>query len=175
MVRETICGKGVKNQFGIMKHYLAMILIAISFTVHAIGTPALDEDLQTAARKAFSRAFSDREVQDALTKGLWTPDRRAVAVAVCGVDQAELFVFLRVKSGLYVSVNVSPLERTNLGRLGTLKREDYQRVVTTPVEWIPRTDKMLEIQMRTQVWRLGKRKTTSGSVVIEPGGTCIWQ
>jgi len=142
----------------------------------ALAANPLDGHLVTTAREALPRDISTEEIERALNRGLWNPDRTALAIAIPNPKASVLIVFLRQPSGRFLAVDVSGMEGRNFGFLGT-RREDYDRFETVPVEWLRRDDGLFQVRMRTRAWK-GKQRYTAhggGTCVIQPDGTALWQ
>jgi len=84
-------------------------------------------------------------------------------------------VFLKLDSGRYKAADVSGVEAASLGVLGISKKADYDRVETTPIEWLPRDDGRFQVVMRTRAWKAGQRYTVSERLLITSGGTPLYR
>ena len=86
-----------------------------------------------------------------------------------------LFVFLKLDSDRYKAADVSGVEAANLGVLGVSRKTDYDRVETTPIEWLPRDDGRFQVVMRTRAWKAGQRYTVSEGLLIASDGTPLYR
>lgn len=149
----------------------------ISFTVFAMvqiagAHPGIDDKLTTSARRALPKISTD-EIIRAIDRGLWNTNKTALALSFLRPKASLLFVFLEQQDGGYLAVDVSRMENANIGFIGPDRL--YDRVETAPLKWLHRNDGLFQIQMRTRAWSSGQRYTGSGTLVIKPDGTCIWQ
>lgn len=128
--------------------------------------------LLASAQGALPQASADELVR-AIDQGLWNTQRTALAIAIPRPEASLLFVFLQQDSEDYLPVDVSGLERANIGFIGPDRR--YERIETTPLKWLSRDDGRFHIQMRTYAWSSGQRYTAAGTLLMDPDGTCLWQ
>jgi hypothetical protein len=141
----------------------------------AFAQTHLDDGLVTAAQKALPHDISTNEIVRALSTGLWNTNKTALAIAIPKPKATILLVLLRQPGGKYLAVDVAGMEGANIGYLGPDRH--YDRVETTPVEWLRREDGLFQVRMRTRAWKGRQRYTASGggTCVIKPDGTTIWQ
>jgi len=138
----------------------------------ALAQPAIEGKLMASAGRALPQ-FSTNEIGRAIGDGLWNSNRTAVAIAIPKPKASLLFVFFQQTHGDYLAVDVSGMEGANIGYLGPDRH--YDRVETTPLKWLHRDDGLFQIQMRTRAWSSGRWYTASGTLVIKPDGTRLWQ
>ena len=79
-------------------------------------------------------------------------------------------MFLQQTHGDYLAVDVSGMERANIGYLGPDRH--YERVETTSLKWLPRDDGLFHIQMRVEVW---PEVYGVGNACHQAGRACLWQ
>jgi hypothetical protein len=66
-------------------------------------------------------------------------------------------------------IDVTPVTYSNIGKLGSWKIIDYDKVVTEPIEWLESTSTIQLVNFRTQAWRDGQRYTVTEAVLIKNG------
>ena len=151
---------------------LANLFALVAAAGLALAQPELDDALLVAARKALPKEISTNEIVRVLHAGLWNSNRTAVAAAFVRPKASLVFVFLRQTSGKYLVVDVSGVEKVNLGALGLA---GYDRLETTPVRWLHRDDDLFQVVLRTRAWKGGQRYTMSEALIIKPDGTPLWR
>ena len=66
-------------------------------------------------------------------------------------------------------INVSQVENANIGKLGILRKSAYEKVLTTPVEWLDSGNENLIVSFKTEAWLSGKKYTVTEPVLIKNG------
>jgi hypothetical protein len=157
-----------------MKSVALALLFAILVTA---GASRVDDALLASARTALPQDITTNEVIELLQAGLWNSNRTALAVSFPRPrpKASVIFVFLHQTNGTYLAVDASGVEGGNLGVLGNRGRKDYDRVETTPIEWLHRDDGRFQVVMRTRTWRAGRRYTVSENLLISRSGTVLWR
>lgn len=155
------------------------IIVILSVFKASVGVvlaeAKIDAPLLAAVRKTLHADFSTNEVLRALSDGLWDRDKSALAVSIQRAKASLILVFLRQNNGDYLAVDVSAVENGNFGKLGTVRRADYDRFETVPVQWLQRSDGLFQLVMRTTAWKSGRRYTVSEPLIIKPNGTVLWR
>ena len=152
--------------------FVFLLLLSIRF----FAQPQNEPTLQDAARNALPKEISTSEIVRAVNDGVWNSSRTAVAISINMASKPSiLFVFLKLDSGRYKAADVSGVEAASLGVLGMSKKADYDRVETTPIEWLPRDDGRFQLVMRTRAWKAGQRYTVSERLLITSGGTPLYR
>jgi len=124
---------------------------------------------------SLSKGVSPGQVRVALKKGLWNPDKTAVAFTVPGKQGMFCAIVQKTPSGEWLLVDVSRVEAGNFGKLGT-KRVKYERYETTPVKWLKRDDdNYYQCEFRTRAWQGGQRYTVSEPMLITKQGTPLYR
>jgi len=67
------------------------------------------------------------------------------------------------------------VEAANLGKLGLKSRRVYERIETTPLEWLSREDGHLQITFRTRAWSGGQRYTVTEPLLLTVNGKVSWR
>jgi hypothetical protein len=161
-----------------MKSAAPVLLFALLVSAGAwAGASRVDDALLASARKALPQDITTNEIIMVLRTGLWNSNRTALAVSFPRPrpQPSEIFVFLHQTNGTYLAVDASGVEGGNLGKLGSRGRKDYDRVETTPVEWLYRDDGRFQVVMRTRAWRAGRRYTVPENLLISRNGTVLWR
>ena len=121
---------------------------------------------------------SASSIEDGIQKTLRDSGGAALAVSIRRARQSFIVVFMRIESGQWTAVDISPIERMNIGVIGPDRA--YQNFETEPVEWqhwpggIP--DDRLVIVVRTRVWdTAGKRYTMQQPLIMMPDGSPAWR
>lgn len=138
-----------------------------------LGSIAIPSDVPPAA------------VDAALPRALRHPNGRDIAVAFDGLEASFVVVFLRQAAGTYRAVDVSRVERVNIGGIGPWAT--YTARHTEPVEWLP-LDRIaasghpfdgteaVQIRFRTRVWDAnGVRKSMSEPLIVTRDGIALWR
>jgi hypothetical protein len=154
------------------RQILITMLVLFTRGCIAFAQPGIEDKLMASARVALPH-ISTNAIAQAITHGVWSPNKTALAINISQAKGTLLFVFLRQTHGAFLPVDVSGMEGANVGYLGPDRR--YDRVETTPLKWLNRDDGLFEIQMRTRAWSSGKRYTAIGTLAVRPDGTCLWR
>lgn len=123
---------------------------------------------------------------DAGVKGaLWHPNGRDVALGINGPRASFVVVFLQQAGGTYLAVDVSNVERANIGFIGPFRT--YSDRHTEPVQWLnlSRIEALgsrydgaaaVQIRLRTRAWDArGQRYTGAQALTITRDGTLLWR
>jgi hypothetical protein len=111
----------------------------------------------------FLTIFSLNGIAQETESELWNEERSASA----SCDKDDMPICKITISG--VSVDVSQVTYSNLGKLGIYKLSEYERVVTFPTEWLQSNHEIHMVEFKTQAWRNGQRYTVSEPVLIKNG------
>jgi hypothetical protein len=111
----------------------------------------------------FLTVFSMTSFSKTESDELWNNDH--TAVAFCIVNQVTE-CFIKTDTNI---VNVSEVEDTNLGKIGTGNRESYEKIVTFPERWISSTESEHKIIFVTHAWNTGKRYAAKEIVLVKDG------
>ena len=104
---------------------------------------------------------------------LWNDDGDAAAFA--GRDTEFNFdVYLQREDGSFLCIDASRIESTNLGKLG-VESAAYERIETTPVRWLDRSDSLLQVVVKTHVWKQGQKFSVEEALLIRKDGTVLWR
>ncbi|WND79845.1 hypothetical protein [Lysobacter capsici] len=104
---------------------------------------------------------------------LWSVDRRAAAASMRTATGPGVFVFLRGGDGSFQKIDVSAVERKNLGKLGLAQR--YERIETRAVGWLPSQGELLRLEVRTQAWHQGRRYVAEELLMLRTDGRVLWR
>jgi hypothetical protein len=148
------------------------LLIFILLATAAAGETPLEKTLQSAATRFH---LTPAEIQTAAQKAVWNEHRNAAAIALPRAQGVLAIVLLQQPGGDFLAVDVSPVEAANLGKLGLKGRRIYERVETTPLEWLPRKDGSFQIVFRTRAWSGGQRYTVTEPLIIASDGRVFWR
>ena len=121
-------------------------------------------------------------LEAAIATALWHPNGRDVALAVTGGRASFVAVLLEQPRGAFTVVDVSEIERRNIGGIGPNRTYPVRR--TRPVEWL--ADRQLEgsyagraavqIRFRTEVRDAGGTRYRAADVLlITRDGTPLWR
>lgn len=94
---------------------------------------------------------------------IWNPERSAVAF--CSHEGESRCYVISGEN----TINVSQVENANIGKLGTAKKEEYEKVVTTPVKWLKSENEILMVSFKTEAWLSGEKLSAIEPVVIKNG------
>lgn len=94
---------------------------------------------------------------------IWNQERSAAAF--CS-HESESKCYVITKEN---TINVSQVENTNIGKLGIAKKEEYEKVVTMPVEWLKSENEIIKVSFKTEAWLSGKKLSAIEVVVIRNG------
>jgi hypothetical protein len=149
-----------------------MVLPVLVAAVAALASePRADDGLLEAARRALPQEFAPSQVSGGLQNGLWDSGRTAVAATFPRPSGTLVLVLLRKANGAFLAVDISNVERSNLGKLGL--GGETNRVESTPVKVSRRANGSVEVVVRTRVWKRAQRYTVSEPVVVKPDGTVL--
>ena len=145
--------------------------------VASIEDSALDEALLDSAREVLLEEISLEGLEEVLGKGLWNSNRTAVAISIPmpPPKASRSFIFLYQPDGTFLACDASGVEGGNFGKLGTAKRERYDRYETTPIKWLSRDDGYFQVMMQTRAWKDGQRYTVAEPLVIRKDGLVIYR
>jgi hypothetical protein len=133
-----------------MRAFLAfLLLIALSVDAQTVAVPPQD--------------------------ALWDDSGTAAVAAMPPGSSMRIAAFIRKAHGGFLVVDISRAEDLNLGKLGLNVRRRAERIVTTPIGWIPLSDGRYMVTIRTRVWIRGKRHTVTEPVVFDATGTVEWR
>ena len=130
-----------------------------------------ESTFQTALRTA---KISREELSHASHVARWKSDKSAAVVAFHRRHGSLVLVLLRQPDGKFRVVDVSRVEDGNFSKLG-FPRSRAERFETSPVEWLPRDDGLLQVVVRTRAWQSGKQNTASEPLIIRPDETPLWR
>lgn len=94
---------------------------------------------------------------------IWSKQGNAVAFCLYE-NESKCYVIAGEKI-----INVSQVENSNIGKLGILKKSAYEKVLTTPVEWLNSENETLMFSFKTEAWLSGKKYTVTEPVLIKNG------
>jgi hypothetical protein len=151
-----------------------VLVLALGQQTASSATPAAPAPLNAVARRALPDDVPESVVDDAVRAGVWNAARTAVAISVSRPRGSAVLAFIVQASGEWVAVDVSAVERGNLGKLGSA-RAGYDKVETEPVRWLGRRDGLFQVVLRTRAWKAGRRFTVSEPLLIRPDGTVLWR
>jgi hypothetical protein len=114
-------------------------------------------------------------LDSAVAEAVWNQEQTAAFVAIRDSSPHALFVVLLPSSGDAVLVDVSRIESQNIGKLGVARSAEYDAVISDATEWVPRLDGLLQVEVRTQAWKEGKRQAALEKVVVSPDGRVLWR
>jgi hypothetical protein len=123
-------------------------------------------------------------LDEGIAGALWHPNGRDVAAGFTGDAGSFVVVFLEQPAGGFRAVDVSRVERTNIGGIGPSRTYTERR--TRPVEWLPRSRiegtgpyaglPAVQILLRTHVWDESRvRYTGAEPLIITRDGTPLWR
>jgi hypothetical protein len=161
-----------------MRSVIRLVLFTAFVAVGALAAQShVPETLLTSARNALPQDIAPNEMVQALQSGLWNSNGTALAISLPRPrpNASIVFVFLHQTNGTYLAVDATGVEGGNLGKLGSRRRKDYDRVETTPVQWLDRDDDRFQVVMRTRAWLAGRRYTVAEKLLISRGGTVLWR
>jgi hypothetical protein len=155
-------------------HHRTNVLFSMDSVEQAPAQSASVDAGFAAARRAAPKSISDDAIHAALRSGLVKPDGTATAITIAREEGSFILVLIRGPDGTYLAADSSLVEDGNFGKLGR-PRGDYERYETVPTKWLPRTDGLLQVIMRTRAWRARQRYTVSEPLVIKPDGTVLFR
>jgi hypothetical protein len=103
------------------------------------------------------------------------PNGHDLAAGFRGDNGSFVVVFLRQANGTYLSVDVSQVERVNIGAIGPDRV--YRDTETAPVEWMLRdSDDAVQVRLRTTTWDVaGRRYRGTEPLIITRDGRPLWR
>jgi hypothetical protein len=104
------------------------------------------------------------------------PKGNALAAGFKSEKGSFVVVFLRQASGSYIGVDVSQVEKVNIGAIGPNRA--YRNVETEPAGWLerPPDDDAVQVWLRTRAWDLsGQRYTMKEPLIITRDGKPLWR
>lgn len=107
-------------------------------------------------------------IADVPLNALWNHDR---TVAVSTLKQ---LIFLK-RDEQIEKLDISHVEGMNLGKLGRQRLNDYDRVESTPLEWVTRGDDKFQINIQTRAWKNGNRMTVNEPLVFDSLCQVYWR
>lgn len=176
--RRPFAGSTLRGRLALV--HLALLLLVVTLaTPHGANGPTsappeVSAPLRSAVRKHLPETAGDAKVERALRAGIWNRDKTALAIHLPVPRGTALLVFILQATGEWVPVDVSPVERANLGKLG-VPGTAFDSVVTVPLRWLDRSDGLLQVEVRTRAWKSGQRFTVSEPLLIRPDGTVLWR
>jgi hypothetical protein len=151
-----------------------VIVLALGQQSTSSATPAATAPVTAVARRVLPAEVPDEVVDQAVRAGVWNATNTAVAISVQRPSGSAVLAFIVQATGEWVAIDVSDVERTNLGKLG-IARAGYDKVETEPVRWLAGRDGSFQIVLRTRAWKAGRRFTASEPLLIRPDGTVVWR
>jgi hypothetical protein len=128
----------------------------------------------TAARRAAPPSILDPDIRAAIQTGLSHPEGKVRAISIARKEGTFILVLICKSDGTCVAADASNVELANFGYFGR-PRGEYERFETLPTRWLPRTDGLLQVLIRTRAWRDGQRYTVSEPLIIKPDGTVLFR
>jgi hypothetical protein len=74
-----------------------------------------------------------------------------------------------------VYTDVSLIEDKNIGKLGIIPKNGYEKVITFPSKWLRSNSDGDLIEFTTQAWLQGQKYTISGMVFVNRSGEYVHQ
>ena len=112
--------------------------------------------------------------QEVPAGALWNDDQTAAVLTLKRSKGTQVFVYV-TQGEQMVKVDISQVEGMNLAKLGRYRLADYDRVESTPIEWIARDDGKFQINIQTRAWKNGKRQTVMEWVLIDDSAKMLWR
>jgi len=115
-------------------------------------------------------------VEGGLGKILRHPNGNDVAIGFNSAKSSFVVVFLLQRDGSYLAVDVTRVEKVNIGAIGPFRA--YKRTETTPTGWLerPQNDDSVQVRLQTRAWDLsGRRYTMNEPLIITRDGTPLWR
>jgi hypothetical protein len=115
-------------------------------------------------------------VEQGLRNILRHPNGNDLAIGFNSAQSSFVVVFLLQRDGSYLAVDVTRVEKVNIGAIGPFRA--YKRTETTPTSWLerPQNDDSVQIQLQTHAWDLsGRRYTMNEPLIITRDGTPLWR
>ena len=113
-------------------------------------------------------------IADVPLNALWNHDRTAAVSTLKKHKGTQLFIFLK-RDEQIEKLDISHVEGMNLGKVGRQRLKDYDRVESTPIEWVTRDDDKFQINIQTRAWKNGNRMTVSEPLVFDSLGQVYWR
>lgn len=157
---------------GIIKMTFLLFLFLCSAKTYANNK---DEALFKAAPDSLKSKVSKTEIHKAIKEGLWNKDKSAVAIYFLRPESSIIYIFIFNNDGKILPVDISTVENGNVGKVGYARKNEYDKFETKPVNWIERNDDLLQINMRTRVWKNGQRYTTYEKLLLNKEGRVFWR
>jgi hypothetical protein len=120
--------------------------------------------------------LSDPAIEDGLRKVLVHPNGDDLAVGFKSDKGSFVVVFLRQPDGSYLAVDVSAVEKVNIGGIGP--NRTYRTVETMPTGWLDRSENATAVQLwlQTRAWDLsGRRYAIREALIITRDGNALWR
>ena len=158
-----------------MRKIILAILIII-FSIIPVHTDELnDKELYESIKMSFHGKYSEVEINDLLSKGVWNKDKTAIVIIDISKTSTLIYVFLKQDNGSFSTFNISFLEKLNFGKLGR-KRGYYDKFELQPIIHEKTKGFPLAVGIRTQAWKDGQRYTVVGKTVSleKDGSMYIW-
>jgi hypothetical protein len=149
-----------------------VLLIIALLAAAAVAETSFNTALRSSASKFHLTAG---EIQIAAQTAVWNEPRNAAAITLPRQKGVLALVLLKQPGGDYLTVDVSQVEAANLGKLGLKGRRVYERIETTPLEWLSREDGHLQITFRTRAWSGGQRYTVTEPLLLTVNGKVSWR
>ena len=113
-------------------------------------------------------------IADVPLNAVWNQDRTAAVATLKQHKGTQLFVFLK-RDEQFLKLDISHVEGMNLGKLGRHRLKDYDRVESTPLEWVTRGDDKFQINIQTRAWKNGRRMTVLEWVLMDRDAKVLWR
>jgi hypothetical protein len=97
------------------------------------------------------------------TVELWSNNKKALAVCMNGGSN-ECYVAIGT-----TKIDITRVERANLGKLGIRPLKAYSKIVNFPSKWLQASNNEYMINITTQAWFEGQRYTVTEPVYIKGG------
>ncbi len=144
------------------------ILIFVIFFIESAFALADDKALTVLKVRPEFKGLSQELMSYAANNAVWNKNNTGFA-----------FCYFLKKSFCYIIYkdlffDVSAVEGSNLGKLGTADKFHYQRFETKPVSWDWNEDDKFSVKFTTHVWNNKKRYSTSEILIIK-NGEVMWR
>jgi hypothetical protein len=163
--------------FAILLAVPARAEVALRFLGDASGKRlAVFKDGKELGSIAAPATLSAPAIEAGLAKVLWHPNGSDLAVGFKGEEGSFVAVFLVQANGSYLGVNVSRVERVNIGAIGP--NRTYRNVQTAPTGWLdqPQGDDAVQVWLETQAWDVtGQRYTGREPLIVTRNGMVLWR
>lgn len=105
---------------------------------------------------------------------VWHPGGRDFACAFARTKGSFVVVFLAQSDGTYRGVDVSQVEKVNIGAIGPFRK--YRETRSRPIDWIPRDDDSVQVRLRTDAWdTAGVHYRMHEPLIITRAGEPLWR